>query len=122
MINRTATLPKKLTRKDVLFAYGGLRPLVETEAEDTYTASRRSDLHDHAEDGIEGLITAAGGKYTTSREFARQIFRRVARKTGGKYGPGVSKKRFLYGCEIPDIEGFVADAGERSTATSAQTR
>ena len=110
VINRTAVLPKKLTRKDVLFAYGGLRPLVETKAEDTYTASRRSDLHDHAEDGIEGLITAAGGKYTTSREFAEQIFRRVARKVGGKSGPGVSKKRFLHGCEIPDIEVFVADA------------
>jgi glycerol-3-phosphate dehydrogenase len=121
VINRTAVLPKKLTRKDVLFAYGGLRPLVETEAEDTYTASRRSDLHDHAEDGIEGLITAAGGKYTTSRGFAEQIFSRVARKVGRKSGPGVSKKRFLHGCKIPDIEGFVSDAVARHDDFGANT-
>ncbi len=110
VINRTAVLPKKLTKKDVLYAYGGLRPLVETEAEDTYTASRRSDLYDHAKDGVEGLITAAGGKYTTSREFAEQIFRQVTRKIGRKAGACVSKKRFLYGCDIPDIEGFVSTA------------
>ncbi|MBN1533456.1 MAG: glycerol-3-phosphate dehydrogenase/oxidase [Spirochaetes bacterium] len=110
VINRAADLPEKLTRKDVVYAYGGLRPLVETEAEDTYTASRRSDLHDHEADGIQGLITAAGGKYTTSREFASQIFRHVARKTEKRPGPPVSKRRFLHGCDIPDIEKFVAEA------------
>jgi glycerol-3-phosphate dehydrogenase len=113
VINRTSNLPEKLTRKDVVYAYGGLRPLVETEAEDTYTASRRSDLHDHAKDGIEGLVTAAGGKYTTSREFAAQIFRHVAKKAGRRTGPCVSHARFLEGCDIPDIEGFVADAAKK---------
>lgn len=121
VINRTSVLPEKLTRKDVLYAYGGLRPLVETEAEDTYTASRRSDLHDHAKDGVEGLITAAGGKYTTSRGFAEQIFRHVAHKVGKKTGAGISKKQFLYGCGIPDMEGFAADAVKKHTGFGANT-
>ncbi|TAL29759.1 MAG: glycerol-3-phosphate dehydrogenase/oxidase [Spirochaetes bacterium] len=121
VINRTAALPVKLARKDVLYAYGGLRPLVETQAEDTYTASRRSDLYDHAKDGVEGLITAAGGKYTTSREFAAQIFRHVAKKAGRPAGRPVSHARFLYGCSLPDIEGFVADAAKKHADFGANT-
>ncbi|MBI41833.1 MAG: glycerol-3-phosphate dehydrogenase [Leptospiraceae bacterium] len=97
VINATADLKTPLRREDVLFAYGGLRPLAET-GEDTYNASRRSDLHDHADDGMEGLITAAGGKYTTSRHFAEEIFSRVVKKVKKKAGPPLSEHQLLFGC------------------------
>lgn len=109
-INRASGLKTPLTRADVKFVYGGLRPLAETGSDDTYNASRRSDLHDHEAEGILGLITAAGGKYTTSREFACQIFREIVRKVGKEAGPAITHDRHLYGCDIKDIEGFIPSA------------
>ena len=62
-----------LTRADVLHFYGGLRPLVDDGAS-TYDASRKSEVHDHASHhGPEGLISAIGGKWTTSRHLAEQV-------------------------------------------------
>ena len=67
----------KLTRADVLHSYAGLRPLVADPAEpgaNTYGASRGSEIFDHAkEEGRAGLISALGGKWTTSRHLAEQV-------------------------------------------------
>ncbi|MBU0970902.1 MAG: glycerol-3-phosphate dehydrogenase/oxidase [Proteobacteria bacterium] len=121
VINQAAGLRDKLTRKDVKFAYGGLRPLAETASNNTYTASRRSALHDHEDDGISGLISAAGGKYTTSRRFARQIFDCVAKKSERPATPSISHRRHLYGCDIPGIEAFIARKKQDLPAVSEQT-
>ncbi|MEQ1889690.1 MAG: glycerol-3-phosphate dehydrogenase/oxidase [Alphaproteobacteria bacterium] len=67
----------KLVRADVLHSYAGLRPLVADPADpgaNTYGASRGSEIFDHAkQDGREGLISALGGKWTTSRHLAEQV-------------------------------------------------
>ena len=120
-INRAAGLKTPLTRDHVKFVYGGLRPLAESGSQDTYNASRRSDLHDHEADGICGLITAAGGKYTTSREFACQIFNSVARKVGKPTKPGISETQHLFACDIKDIEAFIPSSQAAHPAFSRQT-
>ena len=64
----------QLTRQQIEFFYAGLRPLVDDGSGQTYNASRRSELVDHArDDGIEGLFSALGGKWTTSRQLAQTI-------------------------------------------------
>jgi glycerol-3-phosphate dehydrogenase len=74
----------KLTRDDVVYAYGGLRPIVEKETKvEVYKASRKYEIYDHAGDEkIEGLVSVIGGKYTTSRKLGQQIVDLVARKLG----------------------------------------
>ncbi len=63
-----------LTPSDVLAFYAGLRPLVDPESgTETYRASRRYEIQDHGEEGLPGLFTAVGGKYTTSRSLARKL-------------------------------------------------
>ncbi|MCZ7584777.1 MAG: hypothetical protein M5R36_16400 [Deltaproteobacteria bacterium] len=76
------TLPgAHLTIDDVQWTYGGLRPIVEsdTAVKEVNKASRRYEIHDHkTEDGIAGLMTVIGGKYTTSRALAEQVVERAA--------------------------------------------
>lgn len=70
--------PAHLTLDDVLHAYGGLRPIVDTQTDlDTYEASRKYEIYDHADDGLQGLFTVIGGKYTTARGLAESLVDRV---------------------------------------------
>jgi glycerol-3-phosphate dehydrogenase len=89
---------------DVLYCYGGLRPLVEDQTEDVYDSSRKYEIYDNAVDGLDGLITVEGGKYTTSRNLAEKVMNMVAKKTGKKMPHPVTAKKHLAGCEIPDME------------------
>ncbi|XDD47181.1 FAD-dependent oxidoreductase [Leptospira sp. WS39.C2] len=119
-INETSYLKEKLKLEDVLFSYGGLRPLAES-SDDTYSASRKSELYDHIRDGIEGLITAAGGKYTTSRHFAETIFRSIQKKIKKRSSQSISAKQHLYGSNILDIEAFITEAKEKQKGFLPQT-
>jgi glycerol-3-phosphate dehydrogenase len=70
-----------ITRQDVLHTYAGLRPLIDTDGDptnndtqETYSASRKAEVVDHqVNDGLEGLISALGGKWTTSRHIAKRV-------------------------------------------------
>ena len=63
------------------YAYAGLRPLVDDGSKNSYNASRKAEIVDH---GIEGgpanLLSAIGGKWTTSRDIAEKCVNMVARK------------------------------------------
>src|SRR5436305_459916 len=72
-----------LARDNVRHFYAGLRPLVDDNSGDTYDASRRAELIDHSkDDGVGGLFSAIGGKWTTSRHLAQQIVDAVVAKLG----------------------------------------
>ena len=72
-----------LERLDVLAFYAGLRPLVEKDAQgETYRASRRYEIFDHADEGLSGLFTVIGGKYTTARSLASKLIDRVFQAMG----------------------------------------
>jgi glycerol-3-phosphate dehydrogenase len=74
----------KLKRSDVLYFYGGLRPIVEKDTDiDVYDASRKYEIYDHEKDDkVKGIITVIGGKYTTSRNLARQVVDMIYGKLG----------------------------------------
>jgi glycerol-3-phosphate dehydrogenase len=70
-----------LDNDDVRYAYAGLRPLVDDGSSNSYNASRKAEIVDHgAEGGPSNLLSAIGGKWTTSREIARRCVNLVARK------------------------------------------
>jgi len=95
-----------LTFKDIKFAYGGLRPLVEDQVEGTYQSSRRYEIYDNAQEGFNGLITVEGGKYTTSRNLAVNVMKLVEKKLQRKLPPSVTHTRYLAGCQIKDLKAF----------------
>jgi glycerol-3-phosphate dehydrogenase len=101
-----------LTRDKVEYFYAGLRPLVADGNSDTYGASRKSELVDHGkDDGLDGLFSAIGGKWTTSRHLAETVVDRLAEKLDAKTDDCRTADRRLPGVAIPnDTEQQVSRA------------
>jgi len=73
MDDATAMLPG-LADARIMRAYAGIRPLVSKGGGggDDRAVSRGLALMDHGEDGVDNLVTIAGGKLTTYREMAEK--------------------------------------------------
>jgi len=67
-----------LSRADVLNSFAGLRPLIRSRPGQPSELSREFQLHTSP----SGLLTAAGGKYTTYRKMAEIITDTVVRRLG----------------------------------------
>lgn len=111
----------KLSYADVQHTYGGLRPLIEKETKETYSSSRKYEIYDNKEEGLDGLITVEGGKYTTSRQLAESCLKIVAGKMGRDLGRSTTDQHYLTGCEIKDLELFVREAKSQADGLSAAT-
>jgi len=98
---------------DILYTYGGLRPLVEDQTEDVYESSRKYEIYDNKKDGLDGLVTVEGGKYTTSRKLAGGVMKTVQKKMGKKIGREITAEEYLAGSEIPDMEMFVLECKKK---------
>ncbi|MCW9035807.1 MAG: glycerol-3-phosphate dehydrogenase/oxidase [Rhodospirillales bacterium] len=101
----------ELTRDDVLYAYCGLRPLVDdqtdVQATSSYDASRKSEIYDHDEkSGIKGLLSVIGGKYTTSRYLAEETVDLALRKLGKEGVECQTHAMPLVGGEIGRFSSF----------------
>lgn len=106
---------------DILYAYGGLRPLVEDESADTYGASRRYEIYDNAVDDLQGLITVEGGKFTTSRNLAEKAVDLMEKKLGIRHTVSPSAKRYLWGSQITDMKTFMLDIKHKNKDFDAAT-
>ncbi len=98
---------KKISYSDIKHAYGGLRPLVDDQTKGSYQSSRKYEVYDNAKDGIKGMITVEGGKYTTSRSLATEVMKLVASKLNKNLSETVSDNLYLSGCEIRDMKQYM---------------
>lgn len=109
-VNGALNEKDQIAYSDVLYTYGGLRPLVEDQTKEVYKSSRKYEIYDNEKDGLKGLITVEGGKYTTSRSLAENVVRMVVRKLElGSYKSKTAKK-YLAGSEIKNINSFIGSA------------
>jgi len=100
-------------RQDVSLVHAGVLPIEEgTELLPEPEPLRHYRLVDHEKkDGIEGLFTVVGVKYTTARDVAERTISRIAPKfekcdrTGSK-----SASEPLPGGDIRDFDAFVKDS------------
>jgi len=85
-----------LRRADVLHAYSGLYPLQAKQLRDnTYQGTGAYQIVDHGhEDGIEGLYTVLGAKYTTARRLAERAIDRIVARLGAT-GPCTTRSEPL---------------------------
>lgn len=93
-VNQVLVSP--LTRDDIEGVYAGLRPLLHGESDATSTLTREHAVAQH----VPGLVTVAGGKYTTYRVMAADAVDAVAadvRSAGVDVGPSVTERVPLLG-------------------------
>ncbi len=95
-----ALFPQAGIRRDaVMYAYAGSRPLLRADSDDLNRASRGHQIVDHERtEGIEGLLTMAGGKLTTALSFADETLQAVTRKLNLKPAPSKPPP------EVPDTQ------------------
>ncbi len=105
--NVNTNFGRKISREDIVHAYGGLRPLVDDQTKGSYETSRKYEVYDNAVDGIGGMITVEGGKYTTSRSLAREVLKLISEKLSRTLSDPVSDNLYLSGCEIRDMKQFM---------------
>ena len=74
----------------------------------TYDSSRKYEIYDNAKDGMDGLITVEGGKYTTSRHLGDTVVKMSLKKLGKKIEKTTTKDEYLAGSEIEDMEAFMS--------------
>lgn len=88
-----AMLAQPLRHEDIEGVYAGLRPLLQGENDATSQLSR-----EHAvSQSVSGLITVAGGKYTTYRVMAQDVIDVAARGLDQKVPPSCSDHLPLIG-------------------------
>ncbi len=96
-VNRVLRTP--LSHADVEGVYAGLRPLLTGESEATSTLSREHAVATTA----AGLITVAGGKYTTYRVMAEDVIDAAAHNLHQRVPPSATARTPLLGAS-----GFAA--------------
>ena len=92
-LNEVLTTP--LSREDVTGVYAGLRPLLAGDSESTSQLSR-----EHAvARPLPGMVSIAGGKYTTYRVMAADAVDAIAEDLGVQLPPSVTEHVPLLGAE-----------------------
>ncbi len=88
-------LDDPLARDDVVGVYAGLRPLLTGETDATSKLSREHAVSVR----VPGLVTVAGGKYTTYRVMAEDTVDVAAEQIGIRPGPSKTAETPLIGAE-----------------------
>jgi len=99
----------KIKYSDIIYAYGGLRPLVEDQTEESYKSSRKYEITGEKKNGIWGLITVEGGKYTTSRMLAEKAINKAIRILKYPRKKSISQHQQLAVCKIKNYGNFIKE-------------
>ena len=103
-----------LMLRDVEFVHGGLLPCSSrgTDVGDVKLA-KHDQIRDHQADGIKGLISVMGAKYTTARHVAEQVVDLAMKVQGMKPRRSMSSEVPLYGGHIDEFETFLRTETEK---------
>jgi len=69
--------PSGLTKADIRYSFAGIRPLPYAPGKKYSSVTRRHLLHDHRDEGADGMISVVGGKLTTAASLARDVGRKL---------------------------------------------
>jgi glycerol-3-phosphate dehydrogenase len=113
--------PAALRRDDVLYCYAGLTPAAKEPRGSEVQRSRRGVVVDHAaNDGIRGLVSVQGVKYTTARLVAEHLVDLAVAKLGAKAGSCRTWQDPLPGARGFDPAGCRAEAVAQAPVGGAE--
>lgn len=105
-LNR-ALPPLGLRRQDIQYAFAGIYPLqADRIRPQVYQGSGQFQIRDHTRDGIAGLVSVLGAKYTTARLVAEQAMNLIGRRLGNPR-PGDTRQRPLWSGDVHPLEAFI---------------
>ncbi len=107
--------PAALTRREVSFCNAGLVPMQDNGAgsADVRLAKRYRIIDHEAVDGLAGLITVVGVRFTTARIVAEKTIDLVFRKLGYKPPKATTVVSRLYGGQLERFDDFLAKECEK---------
>lgn len=97
-----------LRREDVVHAYAGLYPLIDDFINPkVYQGTGKYQIIDHsAKDGLDGLVSVFGAKFTTARLLAEKAIDTVAGRFDKVLGHCKTREIRLAGGDIDDIQSY----------------
>jgi len=107
-----------IDRRDVTFFHKGFLPMDGINPKSgEVELTRHSRIHDHQkEEGIEGLISVVGVKYTTARDVSEKTVSLVFQKLSRDVPTSRSRDTRLVGGEIPRFEDYLSQAERHKPA------
>jgi len=97
-----------LRPEEVSFVHGGLLPSSGVCRKTGHVQlANRYQIHDHRADGVKGLISVVGVKYTTARHVAEKVVDRLFESRGQTPPRSVSSVTPLHGGHIEDFAAFL---------------
>ena len=106
---------------DVTLVHSGLLP-IHPSSDGRVRLARHTDIWDHRADGVTGLLTVVGVRYTTARATAEAVVDTAARLLGRAVAASTSATTPLAGGEIPDVAAFLNEARLQPHSTEPSTR
>ena len=97
-----------LKRSDVALIHRGVVPAVAKGGR--VMLEGRAQIRDHGAEGLDGLFSVAGAKYTTARAVAEQVVDRVIRRLPVSWAPCRTASTPLPGGHVRDVALTVAEA------------
>jgi glycerol-3-phosphate dehydrogenase len=97
-----------LTLADITLVHRGLVPAVVRDGKARLQSHDR--IQDHAADGVDGLLTVSGVKYTTARAVAERVVDAIRAKLGKGSVPSRTATAVLPGGSIRDVGLAIAEA------------
>ncbi|MCZ6799237.1 MAG: glycerol-3-phosphate dehydrogenase/oxidase, partial [Nitrospirae bacterium] len=98
----------RLDLDDVKFVHGGLLPCThDSQAIEGVQLKTKYEIHDHRADGIEGILSVTGVKYTTARHVAQKVIDYILFRDNQSSPPSQSAQTPLFGGAIECFESFV---------------
>ena len=97
----------QLKQNDVTHVHAGLLPSRWLGQNGSIQLAQHYQIHDHRRDGLNGMLSVIGVKYTTARHVAEKTLDRVFKYWGYSPVPPVSAALPLYGGEIERFETYL---------------
>jgi glycerol-3-phosphate dehydrogenase len=105
-----------LKQEDITFVHGGLVPISGINPETgRLNLTRKYWIHDHRLEGVEGLLSVVGVKYTTARYVAEKVVDHIFNIWGKRPPESKSSQTPIFGGTIERFRLYSRDAIESHT-------